>query len=792
MVASLIFPGSSWAPAAAGIVLVTVGILAWSYRARSGSPRIRIACLLLKTLAVAALAFCLLEPLQTRERPKPGANLFSLVADNSQGLTIRDAGATQARGEVLRSLLEPVPGAWQESLDTQFQTRRFLFDSRVQNVRDFSTLDFSGRASGIFSALQNMRERFHNRPLAGILLFTDGNATDFAGSFPDLTGLPPVYPVVIGQPGAIRDIALQRVAVSQTAFEDAPVSAQADVTADGFDSVPLQARVIDRSGGVVTSTNFPARSGTNPATTRLQWRPDQPGVSFFQIQTGVAADLQSGSNPTNSTEATLANNNRIVAVDRGRGPFRILYVGGRPNWEYKFLNRAVQDDDQLELVALMRIARREPKFDFRGRAGESGNPLFRGFGDQTRETTERYDQAVVRVLNARDASELAGGFPRTAEELYAYHAVILDDLEAGFFSPAQATLLQRFVSERGAGLLMLGGMESFQEGSYHRTPIGDMLPVRLDPNPGSHPPGPFQFDLAREGWLQPWARLRDNEPDERSRIAAMPRFDVFNPVRDIKPAASVIATVTDSNGTIHPALAIQRFGRGRTGALLVGDLWRWGMKDAAGRTDMDKAWRQLLRWLVTDVPNRVDLSVEPIPTDPNGAVRLQVRARNATFQPLDNAFVSIQVEPIVFDLPAGASNPPSIRVDAAASTDEPGLYEATFVPRLTAGFKASASVTNSAGAPAGIAEAGWASDLAAEEFRSLNPNVVLLEEIARRTGGRIVSPSALPAFVRDLPSTTAPVMESFTQPFWHTPTLFTLALACLLAEWGLRRWKGMP
>jgi uncharacterized membrane protein len=788
MVASLIFPGTSWLPTAAGLLAVTVLVLAWSYRHRSAPPRIRFACLLLKSIAVAALAFCLLEPLQTGERPKPGANLFALVADNSQGLTIRDAGANRSRGEDLRSLLEPLPGSWQESLDQQFQTRRFTFDSRVQNVRDFTPLDFSGRASGIFSALQNMRDRFHNRPLAGVLLFTDGNATDFAGSFPDLDGLPPVYPVVIGQPGNIRDIALQRVAVSQTAFEDAPVSAQADVLAEGFDSTPIQARVVDRSGSVVALTNFPARSGTNPASARLQWRPDQPGVSFFQIRSSPASDPGS----TNSAEATLANNNRVVAVDRGRGPFRILYVGGRPNWEYKFLNRAAQEDDQLDLVALVRIARREPKFDFRGRAGESGNPLFRGFGDQTRETTERYDQAVVRVLNARDASELAGGFPRTAEELYAYHAVILDDLEAEFFSPAQASLLQRFVSERGGGLLMLGGMESFQEGSYHRTPIGDMLPVRLDPSPGVQPPGPFQFDLAREGWLQPWARLRDNEPDERSRLAAMPRFDVYNPVRDLKPAASLIATVTDASGNLHPALVIQRFGRGRTGALLVGDLWRWGMKDADGRSDMDKAWRQLLRWLVTDVPNRVDLSVEPVPTDPNGAVRLQVRARDATFQPLDNAAVTIQVEPIVFDLPAGSSNPPPVRIDASASPEEPGLYEATFVPRLTAGFKAVASVTNSSGAPAGLAEAGWASDLAAEEFRSLNPNTALLDEIARRTRGKVIAASSLPAFIRDLPATSAPVMESFTLPFWHTPALFALALACLLAEWGLRRWKGLP
>jgi len=35
-------------------------------------------------------------------------------------------------------------------------------------------------------------------------------------------------------------------------------------------------------------------------------------------------------------------------------------------------------------------------------------------------------------------------------------------------------------------------------------------------------------------------------------------------------------------------------------------------------------------------------------------------------------------------------------------------------------------------------------------------------------------------------------METWSHPAWHTPWVFALAVACLLAEWGLRRWRGMP
>ena len=36
------------------------------------------------------------------------------------------------------------------------------------------------------------RLRFQGRPLAGVFLLTDGNATDIKNSLPDLTGVPPV------------------------------------------------------------------------------------------------------------------------------------------------------------------------------------------------------------------------------------------------------------------------------------------------------------------------------------------------------------------------------------------------------------------------------------------------------------------------------------------------------------------------------------------------------------------------------------------------------------------------
>jgi uncharacterized membrane protein len=606
-----------------------------------------------------------------------------------------------------------------------------------------------------------------------------------------LAGLPPVYPVVIGSPEPVKDLAVQQVRATQTDFEDAPVSVQADVSASGYAGQTIVAQVLDPAGRSLAEQSLRGRGDSDPLAFRFQVRPEKPGLSFYRISVRSKAEREAARPSGDSEEATLANNSSVLVADRGRGPYRILYVAGRPNWEFKFLNRAAQEDDQLQVVALIRVASREPKFSFLGRAGEASNPLFRGFANQSAEEVERYDQPVLVRLNTRDEFELRGGFPRTAEDLYAYHAVIVDDLEAEFFTPDQAVLLQKFVSERGGGFLMLGGMESFQEGNYQRTPIGDMLPVYLERAEQTKAPGPLRLALTREGLLQPWARLRNNEADELARLQGMAPFQVLNRVRGVKPGASVIATVQDDAGKSFPALVVQRFGRGRTVALTVGDLWRWGLRDADAHRDLDKAWRQLLRWLVTDVPNRVDLAAERQPEDPNGAVSLRVRVRDPQFQPLDNASVSLEVQPVMVEAAAQPMTN-SVRLHAEPSAAEPGLYEAAYLPRATGGYKAVACVTNSAGLEVGRAEAGWSTDLAAEEFRSLTPNVALLEALARKTGGEMVRADALDQFARRVPQRPAPVMDAWTYPLWHTPAIFGFALACLLGEWGLRRWKGLP
>ena len=135
------------------------------------------------------------------------------------------------------------------------------------------------------------------------------------------------------------------------------------------------------------------------------------------------------------------------------------------------MRRSVRNDPEIDLVGLIRIAKREPKFEWRGREGEMSNPLFRGFASEIPEEAQEYDEPVLIRINTNDAEELRDGFPKSEEELFAnYRAIILDDVESEFFTVEQQNLLDRFVATRGGTVVMLGGQESFQQGKWNDTP----------------------------------------------------------------------------------------------------------------------------------------------------------------------------------------------------------------------------------------------------------------------------------------------------------------------------------
>lgn len=72
-----------------------------------------------------------------------------------------------------------------------------------------------------------------------------------------------------------------------------------------------------------------------------------------------------------------------------------------------------------------------------------------------------------------------GGIPSTLEQLSGYDGIIISDVPAHQLGEPTMNAMRDYVDKLGGGLIMLGGPQSFGVGGYYRTPIEDILPVRL-------------------------------------------------------------------------------------------------------------------------------------------------------------------------------------------------------------------------------------------------------------------------------------------------------------------------
>ncbi|EMI20413.1 membrane protein containing DUF1355 [Rhodopirellula maiorica SM1] len=805
---NLIWGAPDWVIPVSIIAAILAGLTIWNYASQQTMGAVRWFAAALKIAAIALIAICLLQPMRSGTRPRPKANVLPILIDNSKSMQVKPKGANETRADVVSKQIAS-ENAWRNRLEQDFDVRGYSFDSRITALEmSDPTLTNDGTVSSLSTSLRSLGERFAARPVAGVMLFSDGNLTDPPDANFDWSTLGfPVYPVLSSTDETINDVRIADVSVSQTDFESAPVTIRVKVDANpAKQKLVVQLRDLDQGKLVQEQTLTTSMSETANEVT-FRFRPDEPGLRFYRTNVFAEQDRNAfeskdeskATTPISSSEATLVNNQRMIAIDRKSGPYRILYVAGRPNWEFKFLRRSLASDAEIQLVGLLRIANKEPKFSFRdqgvsGSNSNNTNRLFEGVDSAEDELVQQYDEPVMIRLGVKESEELSEGFPETREELFAYHAIILDDIESEYFTQDQLLLMRQFVSSRGGGLLMLGGQESFAGKTFADSPLGELAPVYALRSGNANVAGAYRMKLTREGMLEPWARLRENEAAESDRFAQMPPFTTVNAVGDIKPGALAVATVQDPTGDPQPAIVAQRFGKGRTTAMPIGDLWRWSMhrnpnSKAGDADDAAQAWRQMAHWLVGDVPRQVEAHVEPN-ADPNQPATIVVYVRDEAYLPLDNATIDLTITPVQQRTGDGDRDD-VVQVQATPDEDAPGVYRAAFWSNETNAFRVHVSAKSADGHAVGEADTGWVAQPDAAEFRQLALNRSLLETIAKQSGGKVVDNHALTDFAAELPNLKVPVTETWVYPLWHNVWVLVAAIMCLCGEWGLRRWKGL-
>ncbi len=70
-------------------------------------------------------------------------------------------------------------------------------------------------------------------------------------------------------------------------------------------------------------------------------------------------------------------------------------------------------------------------------------------------------------------------FPQTLQEMAGYDGLILSDVPAHKLTEQSMTTVRDYVEKLGGGFVMIGGKNSFGVGGYYRTPIEEILPVKM-------------------------------------------------------------------------------------------------------------------------------------------------------------------------------------------------------------------------------------------------------------------------------------------------------------------------
>ena len=328
---------------------------------------------------------------------------------------------------------------------------------------------------------------------------------------------------------------------------------------------------------------------------------------------------------------------------------------------------------------------------------------------------------------------------------------------------------------------MLGGQESFQKGGYDKTDLNRLLPVYFPQRDVSAFESDYQFKLTRDGWLQPWMRHHKQEQDEHKRLTEMPTFKTINRVDSTKPGATLTAEMKAPQKAVYPAIATQRYGLGRVTAVMIGDLWRWRLKEDSTSPELYKSWRQLLRWMTTDVLNPVDLLVETN-LERNSGTKIKVLVRDPKFQKRSDYQVELEIT---------TPKSETIKLTADPTADKPGEYQTVYLPPQPGGYAVSAKVTAPDSKTKTI-KSGWVHAPDSREFRSTHPDLERLQQLAEQTKGEVIPATKLSKFVNSLDQRHIPVTEESVSPLWHHPWVLVFVLGCLFGEWSLRRWKGLP
>jgi uncharacterized membrane protein len=249
-------------------------------------------------------------------------------------------------------------------------------------------------------------------------------------------------------------------------------------------------------------------------------------------------------------EVTQANNEISTYLTVTKEGISVLYVEGKYRaWEPKFIRDALSQDPAIRLDEAVRLTDEPP-------AG--------GEADLFHFERQRYDVIIIGDITAR---RLSAGNPAVLDAIY------------------------KQVYEKGAGLMMIGGYETFGNSDWSSSKIAELLPVESNAVGQIERAVPMMPTL--DGLRHYVMRLAENTRDNEAAWSKLPKLDGMTRLGRARPQSFTLAQSPSGDpilvGQIH-------FGAGRTLAFAGDTTWRWRGSEEGVRAHT-RFWRQLVLWL---------------------------------------------------------------------------------------------------------------------------------------------------------------------------------------------------
>ncbi len=694
---------------------------------------------LMQSAFIALVLLLLWQPAMIVAALSSQQNIIAVVLDDSRSMAITDQGGKTREA----AALETLQGGVLADIQKRFQIRLYRLGGGLAKIDGLANVQPVDAATNINGGLKKLAEDTMDLPIGAVLLLSDGgqNSAEMGGSGVAVETLQalrnrrlPVHTVGFGRPEMTRDAEVENVSVAPNAVVNSRLSAAVSFLQHGY--AGQMAKIVVRDGDKALSTR------------EVKLVPDgvlQTEPLFFSAGAAGARNLQFAIEPL-AGEENLKNNTMTRPVLVSDSKRRILYVEGEPRWEFKFIRRAEDEDPTIQLVSMLRT---------------SENKIYR--------------QGI------KDASELADGFPVRAEDLFGYSGIIIGSVDADYFSPLQRELLREYVDRRGGGVLFLGGRMSLSDGGWGASSISELLPTFLPAGHNSFHRNSATAELTTEGADSPITRLLDDPAKNVERWKKLTYLADYQDAGSPKPGAVVLAQMNAGRRKL-PLLVTQSYGHGRTAVLATGGTWRWQMSEALGDPAHGLFWQQLLRWLVADSQGPVTASASAHTLMDDGNVQLNAQVRDAQFRPAVNAHVTAHVL---------GPNGLNALIDLQPSQDTPGQYTAGWTAEKPGGYLAEVTAGGDNKLEIGRDALTFRrEDGVAEDFHT-EQNRQLLQQLSSQTGGLYWEPGSVKDLPKNISYSEAGISVRTTNELWNMPIVFLLLGGFPIAEWLLRRRRGI-